>query len=1320
MRTRILHLLATLIALHTLSARADITITGRTVDAETEKPLVGLVISATHLHADKTGTTPPFEATTQTGDDGDFSLSLPSGKKDYTILVRDADGRLRDGFTHIDEDTDLKTLKLSLLGECTGIVREANKPLVGVSVVAEMRLRKTSCKHYSEAARTKTDAEGAFAFASLSPGTYRCFIDDKRYAPKRQDVEIQDDFAYLELLAELGCTIEGIIHTTDKKPAPGIIVKTSRSRQATTDAQGHYSLSGLEKRSTTVSIDSDSYALAAGAKTRVEFKSGITVTRDFEVEPAATLRLAFTQEQASEMPSSVTVQLRGKDGWKNQHTFKKTLADESVTCTGLRSGTYSLHVHGDGVWFNTNGVQLTAGEIVELSLPVKKTVTVNGSVSDSNGDPIAKASVSLYGVAKTKTPTGGSYSSSHQQGKATTDETGAFVITGITPVSAKIEGKHKDYVDTSLELEITNEAEQEIHLVLEDACSITGAIVGTNGAAIAGAKLTVIEEVKSKNSQGRTSTSRRHRERGESDDDGHFSINGLAAGDYVLEIKHDDYCELKQEVTVTSGSNTLSNIELAAGLSISGMVQESKGELSDGIRVTANGPKNASGTERVWKREEVDADGSFEIGGLSEGRYTINIQDGRDTVSTLSDIEAGTDDIFVSLGAQHSVTGRVVDAEGNPLSGVGVGTARQREGSARFGSSGARQSDIETDSNGMFSVTVREGSPYRITASLSPYLPGNSTVDLSTPASFDNAVIEMTLKEGATIRGTVVDQASGAPVAGIEVRPGTGGWFGGMGMMQGNRDTVETTDSTGAFKIEGVAKGVVELMACSNTDGQRQVLTQKRVLVEADELDGVKIELPTTGRIEGVFITADGDPVSSASVMLQNTSNPRGMQNTQVDEDGSFLFAGVPAGTYQVYATPMNDDADSTDYTSIMAKMVATQAIVKEGETTTLSLRQKSGGSNETSRAGIITVNGTPQPGGKIVFQAAPKTEDRSNQMAMAMRMMGGVKQADIDEKGAFSITGLEPGEYTYRITDPTKPEEPQSGWMAPALTGTFTVEEGDQALTLAIDGKTLSGVVTAGGTPKEGIRMHLTSRTAKGWQEYTQGRNTVTDDEGKYALKCLQPGSYKLRTQTAEFSPSVAFIEVADRNVTHDITLSDGFTLRGQITNPEGNTLPQAAIVVLSPDTEETMGFGIADAAGDYTIQSPLPEGACLLLAFKDGYDIKTQRITLTEDTTWSPKLEPGGEVIISVKDASGNPVTGKYIEVHTKEGARVERCHNEAWAMVGYWSAACNTALNSAGSTTIKGLAPGTYAASLKGEAARTTFSVLALETTEVIIQQ
>ncbi len=1298
-----------------VSAAADITIRGTTIDDATSSPMAGLTVSAEHLRPDRSGSAVPFSASTVTLADGTFVLELPDSGKDYSILVKDDNGLLLDGYTHIDEDTDLGSLRLAHDGECSGLVRQAGKELSGVDVVAEFRLRKTSCRHYTEAARTRTLADGTFEFGALAPGEYRCFVDDERFAPQRQELEIQDDFAYLELAVEQGCQIKGAVRTEDGTPVEGVVIMAGgRAREVTTDANGRYVISGLEKKSVSLSLQSDAYAIAAPSEARATFKTSTTAVCDIVVVPAAILDLVLVPEGGASRPTGVFVQLRGDGGWRDSHSLHVNVDEGVARCRGLRPGSYALHVHADGVWHDDAELDLTAGLVLTQQVTVVPTVDLSGTATDAGGAPVVGASIRLMGKVTGKGPSGGSYTSSFQTKSAKSDDDGVFVLSGVTPGSYQLEGDHDRFVETELELSVTAEKDQDVYLVLQNACTVEGRIEGADGKPVEDAEVSVIRVEKDDDAGSRSSVSRRYLEQEDSDADGRYVIGGIPAGSYELAVEHDDYLAAKQDVDIGPGTNSLSLIVLKAGLSISGTVVASDGAPIEDIQISVSGPIKALGRDHIWRNGETDDEGAFRVGGLAEGRYTVTVQEGRDTVSTLPNITAGTDDLFVSLGAKQTMTGRVVSVAGDALAGATISSQKRSPGRGRSFWGNRGDDEIQTDDTGAFTIELREGDAYSVTATLSPYLPATVPVDLTTDKGLPVASLEITMKMGNTIRGIVVREDDGEPVKGVGVRAGAGGWFGGFGRV--SDDDAVKTDADGRFELKGVANGILDLVVYSSGDDyQQQVLAQERVMVKKPLMEGVRVELPPTGVIRGVCKDADGAPLADVPVILQAAGPPPFMRHAQTDAQGNFTFDSIPEGKYQAYATITEmDEEEDTDISQVMPRMIVEQVAVQAGETTKLELCEKKANENAPALAGSVSVNGTKLTTGSISFQPMPGEEDDRDQMAAAMRMFRQTRQAKISSNGVFEIKGLEAGDYTYRVAVSADEEDGESA-ASVSYNGTVSVVEEAQRLSIDITGVVLSGAVTSAAGEEEGVRVQLVPETA-GVQEYILTRSTTTGADGRYAFDCVQPGAYKLRVQSEEFAYAAQDVEVAKVDVTLDVTLSPGVTLGGSITTPDGQPILQAGVVVLSEDGEDTLGFGFSSQGGRYDINPPLKKGSYLLLAFRDGYSIETHRVKLTKDSTWDAELEPGGSAEISVTNAAGEPVPGKYVEVRDQTGALVERCRNAAWATAGYWSAACSPPLDSDGKTTMKGLVPGTYTVSVENSESVATFSITALETTAV----
>ncbi|MCC6794520.1 MAG: carboxypeptidase regulatory-like domain-containing protein [Candidatus Hydrogenedentes bacterium] len=184
---------------------------------------------------------------------------------------------------------------------------------------------------------------------------------------------------------------------------------------------------------------------------------------------------------------------------------------------------------------------------------------------------------------------------------------------------------------------------------LPSGASLSGRVTASDGSAVAGATI----YMGSTNGKGSA----------QSNADGTFRIEGLAASNFIITAKHDDHGETSAEVTTTQGRETKVELKFPAGGSIEGVVTNS-GAPAGGARVLA--AVNDSGT---YRHAKVNETGQFSISGLPAGNYDLfadipNDDGGFDSdkqMSASAEVEVGKI-TFVTLAFQPataSITVRV-------------------------------------------------------------------------------------------------------------------------------------------------------------------------------------------------------------------------------------------------------------------------------------------------------------------------------------------------------------------------------------------------------------------------------------------------------------------------------------------------------------------------------------------------------------------------------------------------------------------------------------------------------------------------------------
>lgn len=109
-------------------------------------------------------------------------------------------------------------------------------------------------------------------------------------------------------------------------------------------------------------------------------------------------------------------------------------------------------------------------------------------------------------------------------------------------------------------------------------------------------------------------------------EDGRFLLEGLASGEYTVDVRHSDYQTLLVQVNVPHEGDL--QLRLRKGLAIYGTASDLQGKPIDSFTLHLTDPTET----HPWKRTRVNApDGRFRMQGISAGTYsmTLRTDDGR-------------------------------------------------------------------------------------------------------------------------------------------------------------------------------------------------------------------------------------------------------------------------------------------------------------------------------------------------------------------------------------------------------------------------------------------------------------------------------------------------------------------------------------------------------------------------------------------------------------------------------------------------------------------------------------------------------------------
>lgn len=500
-----------------------------------------------------------------------------------------------------------------------------------------------------------------------------------------------------------------------------------------------------------------------------------------------------------------------------------------------------------------------------------------------------------------------------------------------------------------------------------------------------------------------------------------------------------------------------------AGASVQGSVQSSSGGPVARAAVTLAGQSATADEQGRFKIDGIPPGRDYQLTaqsrGYVKGAYGARRMGGQGTPLTLAAGDA-IENLTIVLMPQGVVTGRVVDAAGDPVQGAPVSLMR-----STF-AGGSRQLEpvrnATTDDRGQYRIAeVVPGTYYlRVTdrrsgSRLQPDIPSSGSglityypsagdpltaVAFEVFAGMERSGIDVQLRAPRTyaIRGKAVDVATGEPVASVDVSL--------IRMESGpirsvNRELTRT-QSNGAFEFTGLEPGPHAIQVLTRFGGP-DITALKNVLITKSDEEDVVLEVRPGAVITGTIYLDEGDvrslippgsPDGSGlvsgsreqfallvdahlsairasqqgqkvnyrpSVELGNIDPALGSTGLGIlQEDGAFQIARIGAGRYymSVEMLPLGYFVKSATFNGTDALQTPLDLLQRGGELH-IVLSNKSA---EVTGA-LRDKDGKSLPGIQVTLW--PKTA------LLGMRDFG-IRKAVTDQNGAFQFRAVPPGEY--------------------------------------------------------------------------------------------------------------------------------------------------------------------------------------------------------------------------------------------------------------------------------------------------------------------
>jgi hypothetical protein len=767
---------------------------------------------------------------------------------------------------------------------------------------------------HAEPITATTDETGRWAVQEVPAGTYGISASAAQFAAASMiDVELESGRSYDNLDLELGregVLLSGVVSDIGGGPIGGAQVHAAATGSGimgtravpvatVTDDEGKYE----------ILLPTGRYHLAASHEFYVSRRDMVLLEapfqKDFTLVPAAVIQGQVVSSVDGEPVPKARVRATGGgiggdfafSGFSGEST--ESDGEGRFTLRGLKSGALQVSASAEG--FSSNEptvVEIGIAETIDQVLVVvDPAFTISGFVVRKRDEKTGVAGVFVTGMNMA--------AQSFVTANEVSGPDGYFEIHGVKSGAYTLMAMGEDVVPDFMAASVSVEDADlsDVVLVTEVGVSIKGRVeppqAGTVGLEIDG-------EVGMTNMFRAMALSSKRDTVGE---DGSFEITHAPSGKLKLVVQTHEGSSGSQPVVI--GDEDLEGIvvKLEARAKISGVVVDSSGAPMKGVEVSAKA--KSSGSFRMFgsfdtPAKAADEEGRFELVGLDEGKYEMEVSDSRGELTWAAEEEAPTVEItgassitnlrLVVKAPKGVISGVVRDADGQLLADAWVVATRGRdmdfsggwipddkdvEMEYRFGES---EEPVLTGPDGRFQFTdLREGR-YRLTAS-SPK--GGARVKKAGVSPGDE--VELTLAPLASLSGVVT--MAGAPVDTYRITLD--------GPMSRNK---KVSDAKGGYRFDRLDPGSYKIVATSKSGSG-----SGKVVIGAETSDEVfDLKLSTWCSIRGKVLDARSEePLEGLMVMTQMEASQDNMSSgmdmmmgrgPKTNAEGHFEVEGIGCG----------------------------------------------------------------------------------------------------------------------------------------------------------------------------------------------------------------------------------------------------------------------------------------------------------------------------------------------------------------------------------------------------------------------------------------
>lgn len=380
-------------------------------------------------------------------------------------------------------------------------------------------------------------------------------------------------------------------------------------------------------------------------------------------------------------------------------------------------------------------------------------------------------------------------------------------------------------------------------------------------------------------------------------------------------------------------------------------------------------------------------------------------------------------DVNLELIRTGAVSGRVVDADGEPMPHVSVQlrAVRKKGGGPLYGSA--------TDDRGAYRIFQIPPGKYYLFATHQPvfqetqvklqapegkveesyittYYPGipdfaqAATIDV--PAGADLAGMDLQLQRvrAVQVRGHISGiEAALLPIVFIALQP--------MDSQFGAARDALVRDPNGEFELSGVLPGkyILSANAPDLTNRGTGPSAQQAIAVGQTDVEGIQLSLAAPQTVKGLVMAPEGRKIPQGTLLMlsnRRRTNRQAGGMAQVGPDGTFTLDGIPTGEYDIAlgSTGPGDDlyvsAIRRGDDDVLAKGLRVDGA--SSEPVKIILKPNGG----TVEVVVRTPKGEPLPEASVALLPDPP---RREQMTL-------IGTCIADARGVCTLRGVTPGDY--------------------------------------------------------------------------------------------------------------------------------------------------------------------------------------------------------------------------------------------------------------------------------------------------------------------